>query len=98
MIPCQDCLLVPICRHKQYPELLDSCVLIRDYILYGVPGSIPLHRHRVIELLFTLKSQRWSIKRMHKDTGFTLCGGNDYRFVERDEHIGIKELKCLRGW
>lgn len=30
--PCEDCLCVPICRHKNYFSLFNSCRLIDKYV------------------------------------------------------------------
>ncbi|MHA1972861.1 MAG: hypothetical protein ACTSW1_07705 [Candidatus Hodarchaeales archaeon] len=35
-IPCEECLCVPICRFKEYRQLLKECVIIQK-ILYNSP-------------------------------------------------------------
>jgi len=30
--PCENCLCVPICRHKQHYKLLEDCHLINKYV------------------------------------------------------------------
>jgi hypothetical protein len=30
--PCNKCICVPICKNKQYPSLMVSCKLIRNYL------------------------------------------------------------------
>lgn len=32
VIPCEDCLLVPACKHKPYMNLMDECVNLRGAI------------------------------------------------------------------
>lgn len=33
-IPCKDCLIIPICRHKQYTQLIYDCDLLHYYLYY----------------------------------------------------------------
>jgi len=32
IFPCDNCICVPICRHKLYSKLYDDCSLLSDYI------------------------------------------------------------------
>ena len=29
--PCEDCICLAICRHKEYPDLFQDCILLREY-------------------------------------------------------------------
>ena len=31
IIPCEDCLLIPICRHKSFPTLLIECQILKEF-------------------------------------------------------------------
>jgi hypothetical protein len=32
MIPCEGCLIIPICRHKSYFKLMDDCPVLHRYL------------------------------------------------------------------
>lgn len=33
--PCENCICVPMCRHKDYGELIRTCSLVRDMLYHG---------------------------------------------------------------
>jgi len=35
MIPCEKCLLIPICRHKIYGKLIDDCEKLWQFMYVG---------------------------------------------------------------
>jgi len=37
--PCEDCLCVPMCRHKPYNELVTKCLLINKYLVQPYQAS-----------------------------------------------------------
>ena len=32
IIPCKDCLLIPVCRHKRYVQIMDDCSTVKTYV------------------------------------------------------------------
>lgn len=59
-IPCKDCLLVPICRHKLYMRLFGECKLIGKYIPYfDFAGEE--RDGKVEELEKTINPTAWSL-------------------------------------
>jgi len=36
--PCEECILIPICRHKPYFQLLDECSLLKP--MYERPACV----------------------------------------------------------
>ena len=74
MIPCKDCLLVPICKHKHYNDIIIDCDILCN-ILYerskisGWPSNRKLYFHNhVVELdqVFGTKWERRLIQRGYK--------------------------------
>ena len=33
--PCENCICLPVCRHKKYSRLFKDCSLIKEYIPFG---------------------------------------------------------------
>jgi hypothetical protein len=59
--PCEDCLCVPICRHKNYTSLFYDCSLIDDYTREK-PFKAKMSSPRVKILEDILKPSKWSIR------------------------------------
>jgi len=59
-IPCKECLLISVCRHKSYPNLFESCSLIKEYI----PNQFSFHRDifKVCKLEKILTPSKWYTK------------------------------------
>lgn len=67
-IPCKSCLLVPICRNKEYTPLMDDCSLICN-LLYSHKMSDVRYRkeqweENLKELERILQPTLWEIKTM----------------------------------
>jgi hypothetical protein len=66
-IPCEECLLVPICRYKDYRELVRNCLLIFDLLyfdrLLDSTCRTSDFRNKVLGIEQTVKPTRWFIKR-----------------------------------
>lgn len=63
MVPCKECLIIPLCRHKNYETLLSNCntlhkllyrqkKLIRDY-------RVPEFEEMIIEIEYVLQPTKW---------------------------------------
>ena len=64
MIPCKDCLVLPICRLKQYSVMLSECELLLKLLYKGPPTSPTRRKHKVFNkeiynLVNILKPTRW---------------------------------------
>ena len=58
--PCGQCILIPICRHKEYYTIFEQCILISEYI--------PNHQHRHIRNMIRIRKvfklfnpDKWSV-------------------------------------
>ena len=69
MIPCKDCLLIPVCRLKAYRILMKDCELLRTK-LYILSPSYPLAERGkrddnfdelLIEVVNLLNPTRWHL-------------------------------------
>ena len=58
-IPCKECLLIPICRHKPYGDLVDSCEHLYNYIIIHHQDEEHKNRCRILESL--MKPTRWEL-------------------------------------
>jgi len=56
--PCEDCLCVPICRHKRYIPLI-KCSLLKDYIM---KTSISTALNKIGTITTILSPTRWSYR------------------------------------
>jgi len=45
--PCKECILIPICRHREYYDLFEHCILVVNYI--------PNHRQRHIRNMIRIR-------------------------------------------
>ena len=36
--PCQNCICVPICRHKKFPELIEECSHAYEFLSLSIEG------------------------------------------------------------
>jgi len=47
--PCENCLVLPICRNKIWHQVVDKCQLLTDYIIeetkeeMDLPSECPIH-------------------------------------------------------
>jgi len=61
--PCEDCLCVPICRHKRYIPLI-KCSILNNYIMkasYSTPSD------KIETITTILEPTRWTYKyKKHK--------------------------------
>lgn len=57
-VPCEECMLLPICRHKNAGPLLEDCSLLTDW---QPEISRPLDRDgsKLFQLEATLKPTKW---------------------------------------
>lgn len=59
-IPCHDCLMLGLCRHKQYFNLFEQCSLLTDY----QPKYFSPYKHErrstVLELVELFKPTAWN--------------------------------------
>ena len=47
MIPCKDCLVLPVCRLKQYSVMLRECDPLLNLLYKGTTSSPTLRDHKV---------------------------------------------------
>ena len=63
--PCENCICIPVCRHKHYCILYRHCILLKkyepNYDLVGIRNSDYL-----FELYNILKPTKWSIYKRDK--------------------------------
>ena len=69
MLPCQDCLMIPMCRHKEYWHMLETCELIYR-CLYKIRPLNPDNRtiifnERIRDFEHILKPTTWALEDMH---------------------------------
>jgi hypothetical protein len=71
--PCEDCLCVPICRHKIY-HIIANCPLVSTYLCVT-------NRETRVEKISNIKEilhpTTWDITRVHK-TGHKIVVSKDY--------------------
>lgn len=66
-IPCKNCLILPVCREKEYTDLMYHCKIIRNFFYYE--ERYDLHatsrkgnfRKDIYELREILKAEKWEI-------------------------------------
>jgi hypothetical protein len=56
--PCEDCLCVPICRHKRYIPLI-KCSILKDYLIKSSWGS-PCNK--IDTIVNILNPTRWTYR------------------------------------
>ena len=56
--PCINCICVPMCRHKTFDNLYDSCILVEQYYYDSNLPSPPIHRLCISK---ALKPTRWKV-------------------------------------
>ena len=84
MIPCEDCLMIPICRFKNYWKLFADCIFIRKY---------SDKKHNMIHIQKILKPVNWAIEVKKKQgtlISIILTKENKYitaKYTELDESI-----------
>lgn len=83
-IPCQDCLMIPICRFKNYWKLFADCILIRQY---------SNKKHNMIHIQNILKPMTWTMevnKKQGTVTSIVMAKENEYitaKYTELDDSI-----------
>jgi hypothetical protein len=60
-IPCQECMLIPICRHKRFLELIYDCSLIGELWRDSKFNNSPFWDN-IIYAQDILQSTQWRIK------------------------------------
>ncbi len=60
--PCEDCICIPICRHKHLNSFF-ACELIKEYLMEYVSSLSPSARRAKCrhEVLKILKPTQWSV-------------------------------------
>ena len=62
IVPCKECLLIPICRHKCFLSVFIECSISRDYEPdYAIINK--RNRERLIQVSEALNSTRWYVLR-----------------------------------
>lgn len=66
-LPCFECLKMPICKHKDFAELVFECTDLKDYLMNGtylmdLEKKIRLRDSRIEALHHLLNPTRWSIE------------------------------------
>jgi len=56
--PCEDCLCVPICRHKRYIPLM-KCSILHDYLM---KPSISSSYNKIEKITSILDPTRWTYR------------------------------------
>ena len=64
--PCNNCICIPVCKHKKYTKLFKDCILLRTYIpeFQWVGGRSP--HITIVEKI--LKLTKWFLE-LKKDSG-----------------------------
>lgn len=57
--PCEDCLCIPICRHKHYYTLFHECLLISIYVENPYLAKICINEIKITEKF--LKPSSWEV-------------------------------------
>ena len=62
MIPCKDCLLIPICKHKYFLDLRRECSIINHYLYIYRPIGARGFEKRMQRIYHVLKPSFWEVK------------------------------------
>ncbi len=65
-VPCKECLLISMCRHKYYSNLFRECSLVAKFV--NSPGK---HNGRIVLVHDALKPTKWEAQRDHGDIRLT---------------------------
>lgn len=77
-IPCKDCMLVPICRHKCYEKFLTDCSLVCKFIDNN-------HKDKITGKFWT--DMQLIIKTIDSQ-GFHIVNAESVRYVENNDRSG----------
>jgi len=58
--PCIDCICIPICRHKQYMDLFNDCILLKKYEP-AYNSLVCRDTQQMYQIEETLKPTKWGI-------------------------------------
>jgi len=82
IIPCKECLLIPICRHKHFIDMRINCQLISQYLLDEHRHKVHGYEERIREVYETLFPTRWSyIKKTKKETLLDVDEESDANYI-----------------
>ena len=74
--PCEECLMIPICRHKMYTPLMEECSTLATKLYKHKMPDIRYRRRIFYEIMpeiySTLKPTKWRIQRNGKS--FNIIG------------------------
>ena len=65
-LPCKDCLIIPVCRHKSYNKMVSDCDNVYEYLapspseVGGREDNIN-HTRRIENVECILTPTRWSL-------------------------------------
>ena len=62
--PCVECILVAICRHKSYDNLVKQCSILKPYV-FEAKGEE--HKKSCRELVKTIKPTKWILGEERKN-------------------------------
>ena len=87
-LPCEGCILIPLCKHKPYSILFNHCDLLRDYIPYH--KMTELRDEDKIKLLdSTLQSTKWVYNGFYIDGFQSTLGGGCAAFLSHAPHVWL---------
>ena len=78
--PCEDCICVPVCRHKNYNAMLSQCSVIMDLLydqdMIAQEYRQPRFNKNVVKVEKYLRPVRWESR--VNDKGFNEIRGKEY--------------------
>ena len=58
IIPCKDCICLPVCRHKKYSNLFQECTILHRWRIMNYSVGDYIYRYIIFN---TIRPSRWEI-------------------------------------
>jgi len=64
-IPCIECFMIPLCRHKSYAKLVNDCELVNDFSMGQQERNEHDYFKYLVEIEIILKPTAWEYYKKH---------------------------------
>ena len=75
--PCEECICLPVCRHKPFDDLLADCKIVRDLLYYndGTGTRTRVFSKTLVGIKNTLEAYTWYCE--IQDNGYAKVGDSN---------------------
>jgi len=101
MVPCKDCLLIPICRNKYFVELNLDCSMMYNFLYHkanGVAERRPSFMLRVLNLNKLMNPYRWEMRENNTYLYYRTANEKGAFMIDRNMSYYVNDATANHPW